>query len=112
MTGRPAATVPAGFTKDGLPDRIADSRPALGRRRRTAAAAYEAAAPWKDKRQPMLAQMGLWRARRMPMVATPRAMVAAIGTGDSFSKRTRLRARSAYSTGSIWTGDHTILGKI
>jgi aspartyl-tRNA(Asn)/glutamyl-tRNA(Gln) amidotransferase subunit A len=60
MTGQPAATVPAGFTKDGLPiglqivGRHLDDATVL-----RAAAAYEAAAPWKDKWPPMLAQMGL-----------------------------------------------------
>jgi predicted ATPase len=53
-------TVPAGFTKDGLPiglqivGRHLDDATVL-----RAAAAYEAAAPWKDKWPPMLAQMGL-----------------------------------------------------
>jgi aspartyl-tRNA(Asn)/glutamyl-tRNA(Gln) amidotransferase subunit A len=60
MTGQPAATVPAGFTKDGLPiglqivGRHLDDALVL-----RAAAADEAAAPWKDKWPPMLAQMGL-----------------------------------------------------
>ena len=36
MTGQPAATVPAGFTKDGLPDRPADRRGAPRRRNRAA----------------------------------------------------------------------------
>ena len=59
-TGQPAVTVPAGFTKDGLPiglqivGRQLDDATVL-----RAAAAYEAAAPWKDKWPPMLAQMGL-----------------------------------------------------
>jgi len=50
----------AGFTKDGLPiglqivGRHLDDATVL-----RAAAAYEAAAPWKDKWPPMLAQMGL-----------------------------------------------------
>jgi aspartyl-tRNA(Asn)/glutamyl-tRNA(Gln) amidotransferase subunit A len=62
MTGQPAATVPVGFTKDGLPiglqivGRHLDDATVL-----RAAAAYEAAAPWKDKWPPMLAQMGLCR---------------------------------------------------
>jgi aspartyl-tRNA(Asn)/glutamyl-tRNA(Gln) amidotransferase subunit A len=60
LTGQPAATVPAGFTTDGLPiglqivGRHLDDATVL-----RAAAAYEAAAPWKDKWPPMLAQMGL-----------------------------------------------------
>jgi Asp-tRNA(Asn)/Glu-tRNA(Gln) amidotransferase A subunit family amidase len=55
-----AATVPAGFTNDGLPiglqivGRHLDDATVL-----RAAAAYEPAAPWKDKWPPMLAQMGL-----------------------------------------------------
>jgi aspartyl-tRNA(Asn)/glutamyl-tRNA(Gln) amidotransferase subunit A len=60
LTGQPAASVPAGFTKDGLPIGLQ----IVGRQRDDAtvlraAAAYEAAAPWKDKWPPMLAQMGL-----------------------------------------------------
>jgi aspartyl-tRNA(Asn)/glutamyl-tRNA(Gln) amidotransferase subunit A len=60
MTGQPVATVPAGFTKDGLPvglqivGRQLDDATVL-----RAAAAYEAAAPWKDKWPPLLQQMGL-----------------------------------------------------
>jgi aspartyl-tRNA(Asn)/glutamyl-tRNA(Gln) amidotransferase subunit A len=60
MSGQPAATVPAGFTKDGLPvglqivGRHLDDATVL-----RAAAAYEAAAPWKDKWPPLLQQMGL-----------------------------------------------------
>ena len=60
MSGQPAATVPAGFTRDGLPiglqivGRHLDDATVL-----RAAAAYEAATPWKDKWPPMLAQMGL-----------------------------------------------------
>jgi aspartyl-tRNA(Asn)/glutamyl-tRNA(Gln) amidotransferase subunit A len=60
MTGQPAANVPAGFTKDGLPiglqivGRQLDDATVL-----RAAAAYEAAAPWKDRWPSMLAQMGL-----------------------------------------------------
>jgi Asp-tRNA(Asn)/Glu-tRNA(Gln) amidotransferase A subunit family amidase len=59
MTGQAAATVPAGFTKDGLPIGLQivggqlDDATVL-----RAAAAYEAAAPWKDKWPPMLAQIG------------------------------------------------------
>jgi len=55
-----AATVPAGFTKDGLPvglqivGRHLDDATVL-----KAAAAYEAAAPWKDKWPPMLQQLNL-----------------------------------------------------
>jgi aspartyl-tRNA(Asn)/glutamyl-tRNA(Gln) amidotransferase subunit A len=60
MTGQPAASVPAGFTKDGLPvglqivGRHLDDVTVL-----RASAAFEAAAPWKDKWPPVLAQMGL-----------------------------------------------------
>jgi aspartyl-tRNA(Asn)/glutamyl-tRNA(Gln) amidotransferase subunit A len=60
MSGQPAASVPAGFTKDGLPvglqivGRHLDDPMVL-----RASAAFEAAAPWKDRWPPMLAQMGL-----------------------------------------------------
>jgi aspartyl-tRNA(Asn)/glutamyl-tRNA(Gln) amidotransferase subunit A len=60
MTGQPAASVPAGFTRDGLPvgvqivGRHLDDPMVL-----RASAAFEAAAPWKDRWPPMLAQMGL-----------------------------------------------------
>jgi aspartyl-tRNA(Asn)/glutamyl-tRNA(Gln) amidotransferase subunit A len=60
MTGQPAATVPAGFTSDGLPvglqivGRHLDDSAVL-----RASAAYEAAAPWKDRWPPLLAKMGL-----------------------------------------------------
>jgi aspartyl-tRNA(Asn)/glutamyl-tRNA(Gln) amidotransferase subunit A len=59
MTGQPAASVPAGFTRAGLPvglqiiGRHLDDPLVL-----RASAAYEAAAPWKDCWPPMLAQMG------------------------------------------------------
>jgi aspartyl-tRNA(Asn)/glutamyl-tRNA(Gln) amidotransferase subunit A len=51
MTGQPAITVPCGFSKDGLPIGLQ----IVGRRNADiavlrAAAAYEAAAPWADKR--------------------------------------------------------------
>lgn len=55
MTGQPAATVPAGFTKSGLPvglqivGRHLDD-PTVMR----AAAAFEAAQPWADRHPPML----------------------------------------------------------
>lgn len=60
MTGQPAASVPAGFTTDGLPvglqiiGRHLDDQLVL-----RASAAYEAAASWKDRWPPMLAAMGL-----------------------------------------------------
>jgi aspartyl-tRNA(Asn)/glutamyl-tRNA(Gln) amidotransferase subunit A len=60
MTGQPAATVPAGFTKDGLPvglqivGRHLDD-PAVLR----ASAAFEAAKPWQDKWPALLEKMGL-----------------------------------------------------
>ncbi|MBI3121611.1 MAG: amidase, partial [candidate division NC10 bacterium] len=54
LTGQPAATLPCGFTQDGLPiglqivgRRLADAT--LLR----AAAAYEAAAPWVERRPPL-----------------------------------------------------------
>ncbi len=58
--GQPAATVPAGWTSNGLPvglqiiGRHLDD-PAVLR----ASAAYEAAAPWAEKWPPLLAQLGL-----------------------------------------------------
>ena len=60
MTGQPAATVPAGFTDDGLPvglqivGRHLDDPMVL-----RACAAFEQAQPWKDKWPPILKQMGL-----------------------------------------------------
>jgi aspartyl-tRNA(Asn)/glutamyl-tRNA(Gln) amidotransferase subunit A len=60
MSGQPAASVPAGFTPEGLPvglqivGRHLDD-PLVVR----ASAAFEAAAPWKDRWPSMLAQMGL-----------------------------------------------------
>jgi len=60
MTGQPAVTVPAGFTKDGLPiglqivGRQLDDATVL-----RAAAAYEAAAPWKGKWPRVLTPMEL-----------------------------------------------------
>ena len=60
MTGQPAATVPAGFTRDGLPvgmqivGRHLDDSLVL-----RASAAFEAAAPWKDRWPPILDELGL-----------------------------------------------------
>jgi aspartyl-tRNA(Asn)/glutamyl-tRNA(Gln) amidotransferase subunit A len=60
MTGQPAATVPAGFTDDGLPiglqivGRHLDDPLVL-----RASAAFEAAAPWRDRWPPLLQEMGL-----------------------------------------------------
>jgi aspartyl-tRNA(Asn)/glutamyl-tRNA(Gln) amidotransferase subunit A len=60
MTGQPAASVLAGFTRDGLPvglqiiGRHLDDPMVL-----RASAAYEAVAPWKDRWPPLLAQRGL-----------------------------------------------------
>ena len=59
LTGQPAATVPAGYTAEGLPvglqivGRHLDDRTVL-----QASAAYEAAAPWHDKWPPILAELG------------------------------------------------------
>ena len=54
VTGQPAATVPCGFTEAGLPVGLQ----IVGRRRAdlavlAAAAAYEAAHPWADRRPPL-----------------------------------------------------------
>jgi aspartyl-tRNA(Asn)/glutamyl-tRNA(Gln) amidotransferase subunit A len=54
LTGQPAATVPCGFTPDGLPIGLQ----IVGRRLEDAtvlraAAAFEAAAPWADRRPPL-----------------------------------------------------------
>jgi aspartyl-tRNA(Asn)/glutamyl-tRNA(Gln) amidotransferase subunit A len=60
MTGQPAASVPAGFTVDGLPvglqivGRHLDDALVL-----RASAAFEAAAPWRDRWPPLLATLGL-----------------------------------------------------
>ncbi len=60
MTGQPAASIPAGWTDDGLPvglqiiGRHLDD-PAVLR----ASAAFEAAKPWKDRWPPILEQLGL-----------------------------------------------------
>ena len=60
MTGQPAASVPAGWTDDGLPvglqivGRHLDDPLVL-----RASAAFEAARPWRDRRPPLLAQLGL-----------------------------------------------------
>jgi aspartyl-tRNA(Asn)/glutamyl-tRNA(Gln) amidotransferase subunit A len=60
LTGQPAATVPAGFTPDGLPVGLQ----IVGRRLDDAlvlraSAAFEAAAPWADRWPPLLDEMGL-----------------------------------------------------
>lgn len=60
MTGQPAATIPAGFTRDGLPvglqiiGRHLDDETVL-----RASGAFEAARPWADKWPPLLSQLGL-----------------------------------------------------
>ncbi|HEV8374001.1 MAG TPA: amidase family protein, partial [Actinomycetota bacterium] len=58
FTGQPAATVPAGFTDDGLPVGLQ----LVGRRLDDAlvlraSAAFEAAAPWRDQWPPVLAEL-------------------------------------------------------
>jgi aspartyl-tRNA(Asn)/glutamyl-tRNA(Gln) amidotransferase subunit A len=60
FTGQPAATVPAGFTEDGLPVGLQ----IVGRRLDDAlvlrsSAAFETAAPWRDRWPPILADSGL-----------------------------------------------------
>ena len=59
FTGQPAATVPAGFTDDGLPIGLQ----IVGRRLEDAlvlraSAAYEAAAPCRDRWPPILTDLG------------------------------------------------------
>jgi aspartyl-tRNA(Asn)/glutamyl-tRNA(Gln) amidotransferase subunit A len=60
FTGQPAASVPAGFTKDGLPvglqiiGRHLDDPTVL-----RAAAAFESAKPWRDAWPPLLQKLGL-----------------------------------------------------
>ena len=60
MTGQPAASIPAGFTKSGLPiglqivGRHLDDPTVL-----RASACFEAARPWADKWPPLLDEMGL-----------------------------------------------------
>jgi Asp-tRNA(Asn)/Glu-tRNA(Gln) amidotransferase A subunit family amidase len=53
MTGQPAASVPAGFTADGLPVGLLIVG-AVGREDLVlaAAAAFEATAPWRGRRPP------------------------------------------------------------
>ncbi|MEM8744745.1 MAG: amidase family protein, partial [Pseudomonadota bacterium] len=54
MTGTPAATVPAGFTKDGLPVGLQIVAGALNEADVFAAsAAIEEARPWADRRPPL-----------------------------------------------------------
>ncbi len=60
LTGQPAATVPAGFTPDGLPVGMQ----IVGRRLDDAlvlraSAAFEAAAPWADRWPPLLDDLGV-----------------------------------------------------
>ncbi len=60
LTGQPAASVPAGFTADGLPiglqivGRHLDDPLVL-----RASAAFEAASPWRDHWPPLMAELGL-----------------------------------------------------
>jgi len=60
LTGQPAAAVPVGFTKDGLPvglqivGRHLDDVTVL-----KASYAFEMARPWKDKWPPILLSMNL-----------------------------------------------------
>ena len=60
MTGQPAASVPAGFTNDGLPVGLQIAGPHLGDAIVLRAAAnFEAARPWADKWPPLLDEMRL-----------------------------------------------------
>jgi aspartyl-tRNA(Asn)/glutamyl-tRNA(Gln) amidotransferase subunit A len=60
LTGQPAASVPAGFTDDGLPVGLQIVGPHLGDSIvLRAAACFEAARPWADKWPPLLDEMGL-----------------------------------------------------
>jgi aspartyl-tRNA(Asn)/glutamyl-tRNA(Gln) amidotransferase subunit A len=60
MTGQPAASIPAGFTKDGLPvglqiiGRHLDDPMVL-----RASTAFETAKPWADAWPPLVAELGL-----------------------------------------------------
>lgn len=60
LTGQPAASIPAGFTEDGLPVGLQ----IVGRRLDDAlvlraSAAFEAAVPWRDHWPPLLNELGL-----------------------------------------------------
>ena len=60
MTGQPAASVPAGFTDEGLPVGLQIAGPHLGDSIvLRAAACFEAARPWADAWPPLLEDMGL-----------------------------------------------------
>lgn len=60
LTGQPAATVPAGWTRDGLPVGLQIVGPHLGDALvLRASAAYEAARPWAGRRPPVLDELGL-----------------------------------------------------
>jgi aspartyl-tRNA(Asn)/glutamyl-tRNA(Gln) amidotransferase subunit A len=58
MTGQPAASVPAGFTRDGLPVGLQIVGPHLGDATvLRAAAAFEAARPWRNCTPPIVAAL-------------------------------------------------------
>jgi len=60
MTGQPAATVPAGFTTDGLPVGLQIiGRHLADQSVLQACAAFEAARPWCDRWPPLLGELGL-----------------------------------------------------
>jgi aspartyl-tRNA(Asn)/glutamyl-tRNA(Gln) amidotransferase subunit A len=59
MTGQPAASVPAGWTKKGLPVGLQIVGPHLGDAAvLRASAAFEKAAPWRDHWPPILNEKG------------------------------------------------------